>query len=519
MLSRSITVALLWIFASSPPAPPVGRLPAAVEDAIQQVTADELRAHVTILASDALAGRGVGHPGNQQAETYIAASLKQANVRPAIAGFLQPVEVYQPLLGRGARLTIRAGTETLADLAAGAEFFPLPESSDRAATGPVVFAGHGLSAPELKFDDYDGVKASGAIILVLDDLPPAIRGLPSLSSDDKMEIGGIDRKVQDARAHGAAGLLVVRQYPGKADYFWPEHASVRSATYRLYADMRARPLAVGTISEHSAGPIRLAIEHGKDVTATLNPDVIARPIVIDNILGIADGRENSQEMVVVGAHLDHDGIDEAGRIYNGADDNASGTAAVLAIASAFARAAAHGSHPARAIVFALWNGEEKGSLGAEFYVQQPVPARKIVAEVNLDMIGREEEIPDPSDPRFRGFDKTSAAQNTNVVHLLGYSYSPDLARMAGSANETIHLTIKEDYDRDAQNLVHRSDNWPFLAHAIPAVFLTTGLHPDYHTPDDDTDRIDFAKLERITELAARLAWIAANGDAPRLQAR
>jgi len=192
---------------------------------------------------------------------------------------------------------------------------------------------------------------------------------------------------------------------------------------------------------------------------------------------------------------------------------------VLAIASAFARAAAHGSRPARAVVFALWNGEEKGSLGAEFYVQQPVPARKIVAEVNLDMIGREEEIPDPGDPRFRGFDKTSAAQNTNVVHLLGYSYSPDLARMAGSANETIHLTIKEDYDRDAQNLVHRSDNWPFLAHAIPAVFLTTGLHPDYHTPDDDTDRIDFAKLERITELAARLAWIAANGDAPRLQAR
>jgi hypothetical protein len=519
MLSRSVTVALLWIFASSPPAPPVGRLPAAVEDAIQQVTADELRAHVAILASDALAGRGVGHPGNQQAETYIAASLKQANVRPAIAGYLQPVEVYQPLLGRGARLTIHAGTDTLADIAAGAEFFPLPESSDRVATGPVVFAGHGLSAPELKFDDYDGVKASGAIILALDDLPPAVRDMPSLSADDKMEIGGIDRKVRDARAHGAAGLLVVRQYPGKADYFWPEHASVRSATYRLYADMRARPLAVGTISEHSTGPIRLAIEHGKDVTATLNPDVIAHPIVIDNILGIADGRDDSQEMVVVGAHLDHDGIDEAGRIYNGADDNASGTAAVLAIASAFARAAAHGSHPARAVVFALWNGEEKGSLGAEFYVQQPVPARKIVADVNLDMIGREEEIPDPGDPRFRGFHKTSAAQNTNVVHLLGYSYSPDLARMAGSANETIHLTIKEDYDRDAQNLVHRSDNWPFLARAIPAVFLTTGLHPDYHTPDDDTDRIDFAKLERITELAARLAWIAANGDAPRLQAR
>jgi Zn-dependent M28 family amino/carboxypeptidase len=171
------------------------------------------------------------------------------------------------------------------------------------------------------------------------------------------------------------------------------------------------------------------------------------------------------------------------------------------------------------VVFALWNGEEKGSLGAEFYLQQPVPARKIVADINLDMIGREEEIPDPDNFRFRGFDRTTAAQNTNVVHLLGYSYSPDLARMAERANDAVRLTIREDYDRNAQGLVRRSDNWPFLEHGIPAIFLTTGLHPDYHTPDDDTDRIDFPKLERITELAARLAWMAANGEAPRFKAR
>jgi Zn-dependent M28 family amino/carboxypeptidase len=106
-----------------------------------------------------------------------------------------------------------------------------------------------------------------------------------------------------------------------------------------------------------------------------------------------------------------------------------------------------------------------------------------------------------------------------VVHLLGYSYTSDLARLAEAANEPIRLTIKQDYDRDSQNLVRRSDNWPFLRHGIPAVFLTTGLHPDYHTPDDDTERIDFAKLERITELASRLVWLAAAGDAPRLNAQ
>jgi Zn-dependent M28 family amino/carboxypeptidase len=188
------------------------------------------------------------------------------------------------------------------------------------------------------------------------------------------------------------------------------------------------------------------------------------------------------------------------------------------MASAFARAAALGSRPARAVVFALWNGEEKGSLGAEYFADHPVPSRRVVANINLDMIGREEEIPDPDDPRFRGFAKVAAAQNSNVVHLLGYSYAPDLARLAVTANETTQLTIKQDYDHDAQNLVQRSDNWPFLQRGVPAVFLTTGLHPDYHTPDDDTGRIDFAKLERITELASRLAWMAADGDTLRFKA-
>ena len=105
------------------------------------------------------------------------------------------------------------------------------------------------------------------------------------------------------------------------------------------------------------------------------------------------------------------------------------------------------------------------------------------------------------------------------MHLLGYSLSPDLAAIVQSANDTIGLTIKEDYDRESQNLLHRSDNWPFSEHGIPAVFLTTGLHPDYHTPTDDTEHIDFPKLERIAQLACRALWMTADGDAPRLQSK
>ncbi len=518
MLPRLVAVALLWLL-STAVTPPAARLPAPAEQAIQHVTAAELRAHVTVLAGDPLAGRGLGHAGNADAERYIVSALREAGATPAAPNYLQPVEVYEPHLGTGARLSFSGAATPLDELTVGPDFLPLPLSSDLPANGPVVFAGHGISAPAAGHDDYTRIDARGALVLALDDAPDELRVSPKLSSEDRAEIGTLDRKADDARAHGAAGLIVIKPSVGDARYLWPDHVSVRAATYRLYGAMRESPLAVAAISERAAHVVRVALEHRQAVRATLTPGVIATPIVMDNILAIVEGRSRSAEMVVVGAHMDHDGIDEAGRIYNGADDNASGTAAVLAMAAAFSRAAADGARPARSVVFALWNGEEKGSLGAEYYAGHPVPSRRVVANVNLDMVGRDEEIPDPNDPRYRGFHKTAASQNVNVVHLLGYTYSPDLARLAELANESPRLTIKQDYDHDSQSLVRRSDNWPFLLRGVPAIFLTTGLHPDYHTPDDDTGRIDFPKLERITELASRVAWMAADGEAPRFKAQ
>jgi hypothetical protein len=522
MLARLLTVAVLsLLLGGAAPAPPT-RLPGPVDDAITNVTAAELRAHIEVLASDRFAGRGLGHSGNTEAERYIVESFGAAHVWAAAPGYLQAVQVYEPRLGRDTRLTVTAGDRGLVELALGADLLPLPISSDLPASGRLLFLGHGISAPRLHHDDYDGVDARGAVVLALDDAPDALRRSPRVSNDERTELAAVDRKAEDARIHGAVGLIVIRSSVGDARYTWPGRSSVRSAEYRLYGAMREHPLAVAAISERAARPLREALDRRQPLLAALQPGIEAAPVVMNNVLGIVEGRGGGGgggEIVVVGAHLDHDGIDEEGRIYNGADDNASGTAAVMVIASAFARAAAQGSRPARGIVFALWNGEEKGSLGAEYYVDHRVPSQRIVANINLDMIGRDEDIPDPDDPRFRGFARSYASQNTNVVHLLGYSYSPDLARMAGAANDQLRLTIKQDYDRESQNLVRRSDNWPFLQRGIPAVFMTTGLHPDYHTPDDDTVRLDFPKLERITELAARLAWLAAEGEAPRFAAR
>lgn len=519
MLRRSATVALIGLLAAGVAAPGPS-IPASVDASLQQISADELRSYVAVLAGDQLFGRGVGHAGNRDAEQFIVSALRTAGVPPAAPGYLQEVAVYQPRLGSGGHLRIVTdGGQALADLPVGTDFYPLPASADLTVAGPVVLAGFGLSAPALGHNDYAAVDARGAIVLAREDLPEGLRTLTSLSAEERGELASVDRKLADARAHGAVGLILIRAFITDPHGIWPETTSVRSASYRLLGAMRAAPVAVAALSERAADPVRQALERHRRVRAQLTPGVIAAPVLMHNVLAMIEGRQIPGDMVVIGAHLDHDGIDEDGRVYNGADDNASGTAAVIAIAAAFARAAERGQRPARTVVFALWNGEEKGSLGAEFYAAAPMPARRVVANFNLDMVGRDEEIPDPDDPRFRGFAKVTAADSTNVVHLLGYTYSADLAAVVERANATIRLTIRQDYDRAAQGLVRRSDNWPFLEHHVPAVFFTTGLHPDYHTPDDDTDRLDFDKLVRIAELAGRAAWLTAEGPAPRLTRR
>ena len=473
--------------------------------AIDAVSTADLRTYVETLASDKLKGRGVGDAGNRQAEEFICDALRKQQVTPAGADgtCFQPVEITQASLGSRSQLILkRADGAVLQDLRSGSEFYPLPDTGSGAVTGPVVFARHGITSADRSHDDYAGVAAAGAIVMILDGAPDALRG-------DRAAL--FASKLENATAHGARGLLVVTERPAPADQVWPETGQGRTATYRLLSELRGS-LPLATVSEKAAQPARDALGRNERIEATLTPDINATSVTVRNVLGLIEGRDPDKrgEMIVVGAHLDHDGTDAQGRIYNGADDNASGTAAVIAAAGAMARAAAAGERPARSVLFALWNGEEKGSLGAFAFVAAPQPARRVIANLNLDMVGRNEEVPDPADWRFAGMPKVAAAASVNTLHVLGYSYSPDLAADLREANDAIGLTLKEDYDYGIHNLVQRSDQWPFLSRGIPALFLTTGLHPDYHTPEDDAARIDFGKLTRVARLAARAAWIVAD---------
>jgi Zn-dependent M28 family amino/carboxypeptidase len=210
------------------------------------------------------------------------------------------------------------------------------------------------------------------------------------------------------------------------------------------------------------------------------------------------------------AHYDHDGTNGAS-VLNGADDDGSGTVGVIEIAEAYALAAARGIRPKRSVLFAVWNSEERGLFGAWAYTQQPaLPLARTVAVLNMDMIGRNEEVPANGGGRFRGLDVQTAESNSNAVNIIGTTRSASLKQFVERANGPIGLTLRLRYDNNISQLMRRSDHWPFLNNGVPAVWVHTGLHPDYHTPNDDADRINYPKMEKIGRFVYQASWDLAN---------
>jgi Zn-dependent M28 family amino/carboxypeptidase len=243
---------------------------------------------------------------------------------------------------------------------------------------------------------------------------------------------------------------------------------------------------------------------------------VDRHIVPDrNVVALLEGSDPrlKNEWVLVTAHYDHNGADGT-QIFNGADDNGSGVVALIEIAEAYALAAKEGRRPKRSVLFAAWNSEERGLLGAWAYTEQPLaPLETIAAMLNMDMIGRNEEIPSGGGQRFAGLDVQTAESNSNALNLMGFSKVPDITAAVEKANGGIGLELKKRYDNNSSNLVRRSDQWPFLQRGVPAMGFITGLHPDYHTQYDRPEKINYVKMEKIARLVHQVSWDIANSDA------
>lgn len=218
----------------------------------------------------------------------------------------------------------------------------------------------------------------------------------------------------------------------------------------------------------------------------------------ENILAYIPGSEKPEELIVISAHYDHVGTRD-GQIYNGADDDVSGTVALMEIAEAFQNAKKAGHGPKRSILFLHVTGEEHGLIGSDYYSQNPVfPLANTVANLNIDMIGR-------CDPENCGKD---------YVYVIGSEMlSSELKKINVEANnKTVKLELNYKYDdpADPQRLYYRSDHYNFAKHNVPAAFFFDGIHADYHKPTDDPDKIDYVALQKRTQLVFATAWELAN---------
>lgn len=511
------------------------------------ITKENLRTDLFFLAGDGFKGRLTDTPENELAAEYIKHRFEKMGLKPVNGSYFMPYNLVTATLGSGDNMlqVINNDNDRL-QLRPGQDYFPQTFSASGRVRGSLVFAGFGITAPDLNYDDYKGPDIRGKIALVLDHEPGERDPASPFEGVVTAEESNALRKTLAAQAKGAIGVLFVtdvHNHPEPANFeaaartTWPDQPPrIRRFTLQSWAD-RVRIPAVQISVSLAETLIRgtnktlLDLSKSAETTRGITPMVIPGPqveittsvnrhVIPDrNVVGVIEGTDPlmKDEIVIICAHYDHDGANGA-QIFNGADDNGSGSIGLVNIAEAYAQAARAGQSPKRTILFADWNSEERGLLGAWAYTESPIfPLDKTAAVLNMDMIGRNEEVPVGGGNRFRGLEIQTAESNNNAVNILGGTRVPDLRAAAEKANAGIGLELKFRYDNNLSNLMRRSDQWPFLMRGVPAIFFHTGLHPDYHTTNDRPEKINYVKMEKIVRLIHQMSWnLAQQEDRPKL---
>jgi hypothetical protein len=482
------------------------------------IEADRLLEHIKFLASDELKGRGNGTEGLERAAEYVARAFKDAGVEPGgnDATWFQPFELVAGLtVGRTNELTIEQGGKRVR-LALGSGYYPLAANANENPAVPsttlddipLVFAGYGLVAPGVGYDDYATVDVNGKAVLILSHEPQERDANSRLNGTRPMPQTTLQAKAAAARNRGARALVVVGD---------PSHQT-DEANYGLFA---ADPDA----ENHGIPVLRLSRDEMKPLIDAWGLDNIARLIdrdlqprsaalrgatidyveqlarnrrTVRNVIGVVRGSdpEKAKEAIVIGAHYDHVGIggrlsvtpEATGQIHNGADDNASGTASIIEIARSIVQ---QRSRFPRTVVFIAFAGEERGLLGSAHYTTDPtIPIENTIAMLNLDMVGR-----------ARGGVDVSGLE-------LAPSMEEDLRAAVKASGEELQI-------RRQGPGAGRSDDSSFIERRVPAINFFTGFHTDYHRPGDDWDKIDAPGTRRVAALALELAArLAARSERP-----
>ncbi|MGA9769667.1 MAG: M28 family peptidase [Blastocatellia bacterium] len=484
----------------------------------EQVSAERIKRHVEFLASDKLQGRRAGTPAADEAGRYIAKEFRSYGLKPVSGSdFLQPFTFVAGVkLGSQNIFEIKSAGGAR-QLKVGQDFMPLGFSSSETAAGEIVFAGYGISAPALQYDNYAGIDAKGRIVMIIRGSPDGDNphGRFAEYTQPGLEI---QNKTLKAREKGARGVIFVSE----------EKIFQHDRLARLHHDLNFLDAGIPTVvinrevanailnlrkttsSETSADAVdRAKTEIApfviEGVTISFKADVTKINGNAANVVGILRGSDPqlASEYVVIGAHYDHLGLGgpeslaavPEGEIHHGADDNASGTTGLLELARVMASSR---EKPKRSVMFIAFSGEELGLLGSGAYTKTPlVPLASTVAMLNMDMIGR-----------LRNGSLFVGGVGTSPV------WKPLLEKLnsakAGSPETGPGSRFQMGYGEDGFG---PSDHQSFYVKDIPVLFFFTGSHDDYHKPSDTADKINVEGLKQIATFVGQVAMDVANEPA------
>jgi len=438
------------------------------------LSADSVREHMRTLASDAFMGRGPGHPGGDMASQYVADRFRDYGLEPVDGSYFQPVPMvgYAPRFGHVSLAA--SGPQGQLEAAYLDEFVLIPgdpQAASVAGSGELVFVGYGIDAPEARWNDFAGVDVRGKFILILVNDPPAPTDEPDLFGGRAMTYyGRWTYKWEEAARQGALGALIVHETE-PAGYPWSVVRGGRAGEqFSLPPDPGGPTPAgmVGWVTNETAGRILAlggldydelkasaasrgftAVDTGIQVSGAVDSSV--RTVQTRNVVGLVRGSERPDEVITVTSHYDHFGIGEpihGDSIYNGAYDNASGTALLMDLARAMAT-----ERPARSVLFIATAAEEQGLLGAQWYVQSPlIPLSHTVAEINID--------------------GANLWGETDDVVVQGEERS-GLGAFVRPRADQLGLEIMPDAEPE-KGFFFRSDHFPFAKAGVPSLYIEHG---------------------------------------------
>lgn len=443
----------------------------------RSITAQDLQKHLTIISGPEMEGRETATAGEKRAAQYLINQLRALGVEPANNGeFLMPFPVFRDSV-TNARFVINGKT-----FEAGKDFRPyLNNFTSHLRFGEVQFVN-----PEDSAYKNNEVPLSGRLVMLNE--PPRQRGRRG------------PNPVFDLLNKGASGILLVSDEP-EADASW----RLAGMTNNQFPSRNLVNTWVISreMANAIAGNATLASSESYKANVEIQYDEASNELVANNVAGIIRGSKFPDEYIVVSAHYDHTG--RRGEVINyGADDDGSGTVALLELAEAFMQAKNRNQGPDRSIVFLWVSGEEKGLWGSYYYSENPIfPLEKTTANLNIDMIGRVDTIYGQ---------KTDSA---NYVYIIGDNrLSSQLNPITQQANARVKLTLDQKYNApdDPERIYFRSDHYHFARKGVPAIFYFNGIHADYHRPTDTVDKINFPLHAKRTQLVFYTAWLMANRE-------